>query len=329
MANESNKKLFMFYVLDTLREHSDEAHPLMQVTIAKKIKQIYGLETMNRKTVAANILALIDLKYDIIQIKNKGYYLGERELEPSQVTYLIDAVFSSKIMTSKQSQEIAKKLSGFLSKYKRKQYNYIYKTSAVSRVNKTQLFYTIEVIGEAIEKNKKIEFDYIRSSFEAKDNSSKKIVNPYFLANNQGKYYLVCGLNEKRGLANYKVEKISNVEILEDDVLPIKNINGYENGLDIAKYVNENIYMFGGKTVKSKLLIENEYSIAYVEDWFDKNTRIYREGGKVYASVKVNEMALIYWCLQYGSGVQLLEPKTTRIKIKEMINDLNKKYKNQ
>ena len=178
MASESNKKLYMFYVLDILREYSDENHPLMQVEIAKKFKQIHGLETMNRKTIAANIQALIELRYDIIQVKNKGYYLGERELEPSQVTYLIDAVFSSKIITSKQSQEIAKKLSSFLSKYKRKQYNYIYKTDEVSRVDKTQLFYTIEEIGGAIEKGKKIEFDYIRSSFEVKNNLRKKVCEP-------------------------------------------------------------------------------------------------------------------------------------------------------
>ena len=74
--------------------------------------------------------------------------------------------------------------------------------------------------------------------------------------------------------------------------------------------------MFGGDVVKAKLLIENEYVISYIEDWFDKSTRIYKEGDKLYALVKANEMALIYWCLQYGEGIQLLEPQTTRKKIK-------------
>lgn len=327
MITVDTKKLIPFYILDILKNETDENHVLKQIQIAEKIANIYGTERCNKKTISAGIELLEYLGYDIIRVKNKGVYLGSREFEPSQISYLIDAIFSSKIITSKHAQELAEKLSSFLSEHQRKQYKYIFKSNEIARIDKTQLFYTIDIIHEAIEKGKKIEFDYKRTSFNKIDsNSSKKYVNPYYLVNSQGKYYLVCGFNESRGLANYKVEKISNIRILDKEILPIENVNGFENGFDIAKYANENIYMFAGETVSAKLLIENEYAIAYIEEWFDNNTRIYKQGDNIYADIRASETALIYWCMQYGESIQLLEPIKTREKIKSILQEVSKKY---
>ena len=45
------------------------------------------------------------------------------------------------------------------------------------------------------------------------------------------------------------------------------------------------------------------------------------------ASVRVNELAIIYWCLQYGESVELVSPIETRNKIKEIVEGMNNKYK--
>ena len=107
--------------------------------------------------------------------------------------------------------------------------------------------------------------------------------------------------------------------VMDEDAKSVKTINGFENGLDIAKYANENIYMFSGDSVNALINIGNEYSTTYVPDWFGDGAKIYKDkNGKIYARIQASELALIYWCLQYGENIELIEPKTTRAKIKEI-----------
>ena len=150
-------------ILKVLEEFSDENHPLTQADIIKKIYNQYGLE-LERKSISVNIDSLKDFGLDIVKTE-KGCYLGERKLEPSEVSFLIDAVFSSKSINSKRSRELAEKLSQFLSVYDRKKYKYICKADEIIRTHNQQLFYTIDVLNEAIEKGKKVEFNYNRFYF--------------------------------------------------------------------------------------------------------------------------------------------------------------------
>ena len=63
----------MLCILNVLREHSDENHPLTQAQIIKKIEHKYGLE-LERKSIGANIESLIDFGFDIIKTDNGCYF---------------------------------------------------------------------------------------------------------------------------------------------------------------------------------------------------------------------------------------------------------------
>lgn len=325
MPSSSNKKLSILYTLQVLRDYSDENHLLSQNDIVIKINNIYGM-TCERKSIATNIDSLIDFGYDIVKT-NAGSYLASREFEPSEIRFLVDAVFSSKSINSKQSRELAKKLSEFLSVYQRKQYKYVYKTDELNRTDSKELFYNVDIINEAIENNKQIEFDYIRNGY--KSNNTKKhpyIVNPYCLINNQGKYFLVCNYDYFDEIGNYKLERIHNIKILDTPIKPVTQVKGFENGLDIAKYANENIYMFATKTINATVKIHREEAANYVEEWFGKNANLYEKENSIFADITANETSLIYWCLQYGEDIELLSPKDTRGKIKEIVKQINKRY---
>lgn len=324
MASTSNKKLILLYVLEILKKDSDENHPLRQEDIAEKIYKRYGMEC-DRKTIASNLGYLIDFGYDIQKIHGKGFFLGEREFEPSEIMFLVDAIFSSKIISSKQAKSLCTKLYSFLSKNDSQKFRYVYKSDEVSRTDQKQLFYTLGMISDAIEMKKKIEFSYNRAMLSGK-NEKKYIVSPYFFTNNQGKYYLVSFDEKHNGITNYKLEKIENIKILDDDATPIKKIKGYENGIDKVKYSNQNFYAFGGETISATLKLSSENYVDYVYDWFDKDTCCYIKNGEIFADVKVNEQSLIYWCLQYGSGVELILPVETREKIAKMLKEMCKKY---
>lgn len=328
MASCSNKKLSILYILKILQEYSDEKHLLTQQDIVRKLYSIYGLEC-ERKSIGANLDSLEDFGYDIIKT-NKGCYLGAREFEPSEISFLVDAIFSSKSITSKQSKELANRLSKYLSEYERKKYKYIYKSDDITRTNNKQLFYTIDILNQAIEEDKKVSFIYNKYDCSGRliprREGKEYLVNPYFMVNNNGRYYLVCNLDYFNEIANYKIDEISDIKIIDDKIKPIKKLVGLENGLEISKYINENVYMFGGKTINAKIQISIEYTISNVFEWFGSNVKVYKKDNKIFADIKANELSILYWCLQYGENVELLEPKETRTKIKEIVDIMKKKY---
>lgn len=330
MPLESNKKLYIMYILKTLKEYSDENNPLRQVDIISKIKNNFDV-ILDRKTVSRTIDSLIDMGIDIVKLDGGGCYIADRELEPSEITYLIDAIFSSKSISSKQALNLTKKLSNMLSVHKRKKYNYMYKVEEINRTDNKQLFYTIDQISEAIENGKQISFNYDRYYFDEEQKTKQKdkeyIINPYFMVNNQGKYYLVCNYDYFDDIDNYRIEQIKNVKILDTPVKPITKLSGCEQGIDKSKYINENIYMFNTETVTAKIKIHNPYSVNYVLEWFGKDTNIYKENDEIFATIKANETSLIYWCLQYGESVELVSPESTRKEIKEIVEEMGRRYK--
>ena len=87
MAFTSNKKLSIIYILEILKDFSDEKHPLTQNDILKLLSSNYGMEC-ERKSIGANIDNLIEAGYDIVKCEGGGCYLGEREFEESEIAFL-------------------------------------------------------------------------------------------------------------------------------------------------------------------------------------------------------------------------------------------------
>ena len=46
----------------------------------------------------------------------------------------------------------------------------------------------------------------------------------------------------------------------------------------------------------------------------------------MYVNFRVNEEALVYWAMQYGESVEVVSPKSTRDKIKTLIEKMRLKY---
>ena len=330
-----SKRFTRFRVFEILNDFTNGDRHLKHTEIQEKLSSIYDIH-IERKNVRECIddINYLGEPYGIYvnSEKGDGAFLLSRVFEKSEIGFLIDAVFSSKSINQKQAQELTNKLQRFLSKEDRKSFYYVSKSGEITRTDNKLVFYNLDIILDAIAKGKKIKFKYNRYYLDSLKNEKMKnrklVASPYYLVNNQGKYYLVCNNNYFNDIANYRIERMSDIEILDEEVKPIKFLEGCENGLDIAKYANVYIYMFSNKAINAKIKIDNEYSISYVQDWFGENANIYQDkhDNKIYANIHGNEQALIYWCLQYGESIELIEPVSTREKIKVIIDNMKKKY---
>lgn len=316
-----NKKTSILLILKVLQEYTDENHYLIYQQIIDKIYNLYGIK-LERKSVANSIELLQKLDYDIEKKDRGGVCLLSRDLEKSEVTFLIDAIFSSKSIPGKYAKELADKISKNLSIYERKNYDYLHKTSEINRTSSSEIFLNVELIQEAIDKKKRISFQYLtyNSCGEKipKMDGYEYSVSPYYLINNYGHYYLLCNYRSKYAfIQTFRIDYMTNLKIDETrDIKPLKTLDESLKNFSLTEYLNEHIYLFGGEAIEVKLQIKDPSSIAYIYDWFG-NIKIYNENGIITTTLKSNENALLFWLLQYGEYFKVIEPVSFKDKLIE------------
>ncbi|MEG1430622.1 MAG: WYL domain-containing protein, partial [Oscillospiraceae bacterium] len=115
MAKQSGQKLKILVLYQTLLARSDEDHPLtVQELIDALAKQDISAE---RKSIYTDLEALISFGVDIQCRKGKipGWYIAGRDFELPELKLLVDAVQSSKFITTRKSDALIKKLEGLAS----------------------------------------------------------------------------------------------------------------------------------------------------------------------------------------------------------------------
>lgn len=326
-----NKKSSILLVLKVLEEYTDDNHYLTQPQIAAKISQLYGID-LERKAIGSSLQLLEELDYDIAKGPKGGFALLSRTFDPSEASFLIDAIFSSKSIDGKEAKRMAEEVSSCFSKYQRKDYSYIYKSNEINRsTNKTAL-YNVSIINESISKGKRVGFQYLTYDKNGneiyRNNGYEYIVSPYYLINNYGRYYLLCNYREKyQSLQLFRIDKMANIAIKDD--WPIKQLKDLKDGpkdFSITKYLNEHVYLFNEEVIDAKIILDGEWVIEIVKDWFGDNAKVYFKDEKIIATIKGDEKALYYWIMQYSDCVTVLSPLSLVEKIKKGLIDATRRY---
>ena len=318
-------------VLKILEEYTDDNHYLTQPQIATKISQLYGID-LERKAIGSSLQLLEELDYDIVKGPKGGFALLSRTFDPSEASFLIDAIFSSKSINGKEAKRMAEEVSSCFSKYQRKDYSYIYKSNEINRSKNKTTLYNVSIINEAISKGKRVGFQYLTYDKNGneiyRNDGYEYIVSPYYLINNYGRYYLLCNYREKyRPLQLFRIDKMANIVIKDD--WPIKQLKDLKDGpkdFSIAKYLNEHVYLFNEEVIDAKIILDGEWAIEIVKDWFGDNAKIHFKDEKIIATIKGDEKALYYWIMQYSDCVTVLSPLSLVEKIKKGLIDATRRY---
>lgn len=327
MFGTGTKKMLNMLILEILKEYSDGEHRLLQQDIIGLLKTNYGMDC-ERRSIRNNISSLREMGYEIVS--EKGYYLKTREFTEAELRFLIDGVFTSSAITDKEAHKLVNKLEKFSNKYFKSHVSHIHSTSCGRYVENQNTMDSIAAIDTAISKGKKIEFSYLQYGIDFKLHPKRTIryvVSPYQMINSKGKYYLVGNYDEYDDISHYRLDRITDVEILKENRKPMKSIKGLENGFNISEYISEHVYMYSGESERFKLRTSENMMDALV-DGFGKDFRVsLGEEDDIIVSLKCNPSAFFYWAMQYGSNIEVLEPESMREQIKQAALDVYKKYK--
>lgn len=344
------KKLLILQILDILRKYSDENHRLSQKEIADLLEKEYGV-TAERKAVKRNLMDLIEygypIEYDEIKrstanratgemddtSKLSGFYLAH-DFSEGELRLLIDGVLSSRQLPHQQSQALIKKLEGLASRHFSVRVRHV-RTLPESVPRSQQVFLNIEILDEAISRNRQVEFFYNKYGLDKKlhpkldkyNRPRRYVVNPFQMAAANGRYYLIGNDDFFSGVAHFRIERISDMHLLETARKPMQDVTGLEKGFSLPRHMAEHIYMFSGESgrvvFRAKRFLLND-----VIDWFGTDITIKPDGEEnvIVTVTSVNLQAMRMWALQYALYTEMLEPTELREGVKEDIRMAGENY---
>ncbi len=319
------KKLALLRILEILEIYSDENHPLKQEDIVNLLNNDYGIE-VERKTIGRNLALLKEAGYEIESTK-QGSYLLDRRFEDSELRLLIDGVLASKHITATHSKELINKLCGLSNKYFRRHVKNIYSVNDWGKTDNQSLFYSIEVIDDAIEQNKMVEYDYNKFGIDkALHKSSFQRVSPYQLILHNQRYYLMAYSKYWEHIVYHRLDHITNIRVSDHDIIPINEVEGYKSGINYQDLTTAMPYMYNDKPEKITL-ITNEKMVDQIIDWFGKDVDISMHGDDVKVQITASPKAMLYWTVQYADEVEVISPASLRQNVKDFLQKATDKYK--
>ena len=342
------KKLLVMNILDILRKYTDEDHRLSQKDILDILNNEYDMAA-DRKSIKRNIQNLIDLGYEInfsetlrmVPGKDgeleESYVLSdfylERDITDSELRLLIDSILFSKQIPHGQRKGLVEKLERLSSQYFKSRVRYIKTVSDSSPAN-SQIFYTIDVIDEAIAKNKKVHFHYLHFETDGKQHKNltpegelkEYTATPFQIAATNGRYYLICNSDKYETVSYFRVDRISDISISSQRAKKPEEVKGLENGLDLSKMMAENVYMYAGQGIPISFRAK-KYVLNDLFDWFGTGIRFSDETeNEVTCYVTVNENAMRRWALQYALHITVLSPSSLADQVHSDLKEALRNY---
>lgn len=323
MAKSEGQKLKLLYIVKMLEESSDENHPLTTAEIIEKL-DAQGIHS-ERKSIYDDIAKLCDFGYDIIQVHSRvggGYYLAGREFELPELKLLVDAVQSSRFITTRKSRELIHKLEHKAGKYDAgKLQRQVYVAGRVKTENES-IYYSIDKIHRAIQENKKIAFMYLdwnlKKEMVPRENGQKK-VSPWALVWKEENYYLVAYDSQDQIMKHYRVDKMGQMEVLDD----VRDGAGQFSGTDVAVYTNRTFSMYSGEEEVVTLQFPNRL-VGVVLDRFGREVDLRPvddDTFRIRAKVAVSGQ-FFGWLAGIGKEAKITAPETVKTKYREWLESI-------
>ena len=313
MAKSSGQKLKLLYLIKMLRENTDENHPMSTPDIIKYLEN-QGIHA-ERKSIYNDMECLADFGYDVVQVQSRlggGYYLGSREFELPELKLLVDAVQSSRFITTKKSRELIRKLEQIAGKNDAgKLQRQVYVAGRVKTENES-IYYSIDAIHRAIQENKQISFVYLdwnlKKQLVPRPNGNK-CVSPWALIWREENYYLAAYDSEDRVIKHYRVDKMASISMTGQP----RYMDAQTRELDLTEYGKNVFGMFAGSREQLRLRFDRSLA-GVVIDRFGRGTPCVPDGPDAFiCTVEVAVSPNFFgWLASFGARAQLLSPAPVR-----------------
>ena len=323
MDNEA--KLRPLYLLQILKERTDEDNYLTTTQLCSILKQRYGMNT-HRTTIKGDIEVLQKAGFSIDERRStqNQYRYIDRDFEIAELKTIIDAIASSKFLTEEKSNNLIKKVTALAGINKARDLKRNVVVDGRGKIENKQIFYIIDTINDAINQRKKIKFRKIEYNVKKErvlhHGGETYTFSPYSLVWDGDNYYVVGYSDKYKTIGSHRVDRIAEQpEILDEAAVP------QETGFSVEKYVKTTFRMYNAPRKEVELLCDNGVMDAII-DQFGPNVHTYAgdlQNFRVVEEVAVGKV-FFNWIFGFEGKVRIKGPEDVKEQYRKMVENAAK-----
>ena len=310
MANQPNSKLKLLYLLDILRERTDEERGLSTQEIIEALAE-RGIDAA-RKSVYRDIEVLREAGFDVEARREPYavYALRSREFDIEEMVLLADAVQSCPFLTEEMTDALIAKLGALASAGQRDMLARRVDVPGRVKMQNESVFANLDMVQFAMRVKRKVRFRYFKYGPR-----KEKVLQrgggfyecaPIRLVYDGGYYYLLTYSERWEDWVCYRVDRMVDVEVTDE---PAPRNQRYEY-LDPTERQPWLFGVFNDTPAKVTLAVDPE-AMSLVIDRLgaDVDTVVSRDGKvRVYARIAPS-YDFYGWLFQVSDVVELEAPK--------------------
>ena len=328
MPRVFNQKIKILYLMRVFLERTDEEHPMSVKELIIYLNSL-GISA-ERKTVYDDIETLRNFGMDILNRREQpaGFYVASRKFELPELKLLVDAVQSSRFITSGKSRQLIGKLESLASVHEARQLRrQVFVQNRVRTMNES-VYYSIDEIQRALTEDRQISFQYcewtVEKELRLKKNGERYRVSPWGLVWQNENYYLVA-CDEKCGrVKHYRVDKMAEIVVTG---LPREGEDRYPD-FDVAAYGQKHFGMYSGEEASVTLRCRSHMA-GVVWDRFGQDVILVPEDEDHFTVTLplVLSPQFFGWVAGFGTGVVVSGPPEVRAEMKKTLDQLQELYR--
>ena len=317
---DTDAKLRPIYLINILKERTDEDHYLTTSQLCSILKNEYGIET-HRTTIKSDIEMLQQAGIGIQAVRStqNQYNFIEREFDIAELKLLIDAVQSAKFMTKTKSDQLVTKLTVLAGINKARELKRNLIVDGRNKMENEQILMIVDAINDAINQRRKIRFQKVEYNVKKEHvlhhGGEVYTFSPYSLVWD-GDFYYVVGYSDKyQSVGSHRVDRIyQRPEILSEAAAPAPL------GFDVSKYIHTTFRMYNAPRREVELVCDNGVMDAII-DRFGPDVETYacdQQNFRVIAEIAVGNV-FFNWIFGFGGKVWIKAPEDVKEQYRKQV----------
>lgn len=336
------KRLLPVFIYKILRRYSSRQHALSHADIKKYLWLDYDVDSIDSKTITRCLDDFENVGWPVHRNKRLGVYLSEVFTE-TELKVMMAPMFMASYLSNENISKLMLKIGKINERQRKNVKRNIAFASQYRHIEYDDFLGKIRTIDYAQDNHLQLQFVYNdidengRLAPRIVDNDKGiRIANPYGMVYVEGFFYFICSKDGSKKILNYRIDKMTNVVVLDTPAMPISQIPGYERGVfNPAEYVNRNFKMFNTEPVDVKFRIAapiakrlNFYINTVWDEFGNRVSRIKRVSDTIIEfSAKIPLLGAKIFALQYADVTEVLEPEELRAELRNIFKNNAKKYK--
>ncbi len=318
-------KLRPLYLLQILKERTDENNQLSTAQLCDILKKQYNIDT-HRITLKSDIELLQRAGYGIEERRSSTnlYNYINRDFDDPELKMIIDAIGSAKFIPEDKSEELIRKVTALAGNNKAKSLKRNVVVDGRVKIDNHLILYITDKINEAINAHKKISFQKIEYNIRKErvlhHGGEVYTFSPYSLIWDGDNYYVVGWSDKYQSIGSHRVDRIYQIpEILEEPAVPAPV------GFDTARYVKTTFRMYNAPREEVELLCDNGVMDAII-DRFGPNVHTYAGDLQNFRVIEEVAVGTVFfnWIFGFQGKVRIKGPESVKEQYRKMVEDAAK-----